>query len=52
MKSYLQAKCGSLNKNGPQRLILECLVTREWNYLKELEGLGGVALLVKVCCQG
>jgi hypothetical protein len=32
--------------------MFQCLVTREWNYLKGLEGLGGVALLKEVCHWG
>ena len=35
----------ALKKNGPHRLIFECLVSREWHYLE----LGGLALLEKVC---
>ena len=34
-----------LKKNGPHRLIFECLVIREWHYLE----LGELALLDKVC---
>jgi hypothetical protein len=30
----------------------ECLITGEWNYLKGLQTLGGVALLEKVCQRG
>lgn len=35
-----------LNENVCHRLLvrLKCLVTREWHYLKGLEGLRGVAL--------
>ena len=36
--------CGCLKVH-----IFECLVTREWNCLKGLEGLGGAVLLEEVC---
>ena len=39
--------CGGLNRKDPH--AFECLVTREWNSLKGLEGLGGVAFLEEVC---
>lgn len=29
--------------------IVECLVTREWNSLRRLEGCGGTAFLEEVC---
>lgn len=33
--------------------FFECIVSREWNCLKRLEGLGGVALLEELChCKG
>ena len=41
-----------MNENGPHRLKLEYLVTREWNCLEGLVGLGGVALLEEVCHWG
>lgn len=34
---------------APEAHRFECLVTREWNYLKELEGM---ALLEEVCHSG
>lgn len=33
---------------APMAHISECLVTKEWHYLKGLQGLGGVALLEEV----
>lgn len=45
-----------LNKNDPHRIIFECLVIREWCYLKRIGryGLvgGGVALLENICYCG
>lgn len=32
----------------PEAYMIECLLTREWQYLKGLEGYGGVALLEEV----
>lgn len=44
------AKCDGLNKNGPLKAhIFDCFVTREWDWLKGLEGLVGVALFEEVC---
>jgi hypothetical protein len=44
-----------LNENapGPHRLIFECVVIREWHYLRGIRRCGlvevGVAFLEKVC---
>lgn len=41
--------CRGFSKNGSQAHLFDFLVTREWNCLKRLEGLGDVAFLEKVC---
>lgn len=46
----LVGRCGSLNENGSYMLILECLVSSEWNYLGRTRECGvGVALLKEIC---
>ena len=52
LQHSIHMHCGGLSKNGPCKLIFECLVTRNWHYLKGLKGLGGVVLLEEVCCWG
>ena len=45
----LVGRCGSLNEKL-YRLLLECLVSSEWNYLGRNRECGvGVALLKEVC---
>lgn len=40
--------CSALLKNAPYWLIFKCLITKEWNCLIRLEGLGDVALSLSV----
>jgi hypothetical protein len=42
---------GGLDENAPL-IYLNFIVTREWNFMKELEGLRGVAFLEEVCYLG
>jgi hypothetical protein len=37
---------------SPEAHIFECVVMRDWNCLKGLEGLGGMALLEEACPWG
>lgn len=39
---------GGLSKYGTDGHVFKCLVTRELNYLKELEGLSTIAILEEV----